>query len=365
MKKEKIKAKVIELVSLFLVFSLVVLSGNLVAKEQKYGVAKKSAESSGKKIKISFKLSGGLGYLLNGAGDLNKARQGTEDALSYIEAEYNYYSTTFDWKRLSIHPDLRAGLIINFTPNIGIGISSGFITAPNEGKYSLNYNNSGSYWWGETYTNDEKVNVTRDYRLTAIPLNFDLYFFLPIGKSGKFNFFGHAGVGYYLGKLSHDFVSKGTGNYESFYDGSLSYQSESDYNSTTTESTKCNSMGFHGGLGLEMKMSSILSLGVELFGRYVDFKNWEGDASYFYDSKYRYWYSWSGWNESTYSNEDDEHGSLWTYDMHDDDSNRDYTFMGLKEEKPNGTYIKNARKASINLNTFGLSFSIRFHFDLF
>jgi len=69
MKKEKIKAKVIELVSLFLVFSLVVLSGNLVAKEQKYGVAKKSAESSGKKIKISFKLSGGLGYLLNGARD--------------------------------------------------------------------------------------------------------------------------------------------------------------------------------------------------------------------------------------------------------------------------------------------------------
>jgi hypothetical protein len=149
----------------------------------------------------------------------------------------------------------------------------------------------------------------------------DFYIFLPLGKSRRFSFFGHAGVGYYF--------------------------------------------GFHGGLGMEMKLLSFVSLSVEFFGRYVNFKNWEGHGSYSWDEAYQYWYQWSGWQEHTYSDIETEYGSLWTYDIHDEDGNRDFTVMNLLEEEPDGSYIRNARKASVNLNSYGLSLSVQFHFDLF
>ncbi|MBC8358764.1 MAG: hypothetical protein ISS41_07265 [Candidatus Aminicenantes bacterium] len=347
---------------LIIVLSLVIFSGNSMAEEQKYGEDERNPESLRKKIKISFKITGGLGYLLNGAGDLNRAREGLEAILSDWGKQDNY-SSTFDWKRLSMLSDWKADLIINITPKIGIGIGSGFITASNKGKYSLSSSYSWS-WEDWTDTGEDKSNVDEDYKITAIPLNLDVYFFQPMGKSNKYNFFGYAGFGYYFGKLTHVEKVDGSYNYDSFISGSLNYQGESEYSTTRNEEMKNNSFGFHGGLGLEMKMSSVISFGVELFGRYVNFKNWEGDASTSWESKYKYWSSWSGWEEGTNSSkEEDVYGQLWTFDIHNEISNKYHTYMMFMETKPSdGTFYKNTKKASINLNTFGLSFSIKFHF---
>lgn len=352
------------LIFAFIALWLLSSSINLMALGSKSDEVTKNSQSSDKKIKIGFKLSGGYGYLLNGAGDLDKSRKGIENALSYL-SEQDGYSTSFDWERTPYLPNFTAEFLIRLTPNFGISIGSGFFKVTNKGKYSLSYNTSGSYWEDTTYTDNETGDITRSYKVTAVPLDVDLYFFLPLGKSRKLSFFSHAGVGYYFGKLTHNANNRGNYQYESFYYGVSDYKSQSDYSSTTTETVKCNSFGFHGGLGVEMKASSWVSLGVEFFGRYVNFKNWEGHSMYSWDETYKYWSQWSGWREYTWNNKESEYGSLWTYDIHNEDGNRNFTFMSLLEEEPDGSYIKNARKASVNLNSYGLSFSIQFHFDLF
>ncbi len=289
MKNKKATEKGNKFIALVIAFYLAGLSGSLTAKEQKYGEARENHESSGKKIKFGIKLSGGMGYMLNGAGDLNKFRKGWENRMTDLGSE-EYYSSTFDGKRLSILPDMKLDLIINITPNFGISFGSGFITGSNKVNWALSHNYSGTSSKRGDYTGVENQDSTRDYKITAIPLNLGFYFFLPMKKSGRFTFLGHAGVGYYIGKLTHDctynLISK-----INFADG---YRGEHNDNEAINEETKCNSLGIHGGLGLEMKISSAISLGVDLFGRYVNFKNWIGDHSLLREEEGRYWEPGSG-----------------------------------------------------------------------
>lgn len=358
-KRDKMRTKSKYFMTLVIVLSLVVFSKNAMGSERKYGNVEKNPESSGKKIRISLKFSGNYGYLFNGAGDLNKNREGLEAAMSDM-GKSELYSSTFDWKRLSMLPDWKVDLIINITPKIGIGIGSGFITASNKGKYSLSRSYSLS-WEDWTDTGEGKLNVDEDYKITAIPLNLDVYFFQPIGKSDKFTFFGHAGFGYYFGKLTHVRKEDGSDKDEEFFDNELMHKVESDYNNTRNEEMKCNSLGFHGGLGLEMKISSVISLGAALFGTYVNFKDWEGDASSSWKSTGKYGDPSGGWHEWSRSGEDeDEYGQLWSHYYRSEDQNKDYVTMMFEKEKP--TRFKNVRKSSINLNRVGLSFSVKFYF---
>ena len=353
-----------KLVLLFLICSLMAFSGNLMSIERKYGEGERKLESSRRKIKISFKLSGGLGYLLNGAGDLNRVRKSYEAYLKGLEEE-SLYSYSFDWKKLSIFPNWKVDLIINISPNIGIGFGSGVIVASNEGELSLDYNNVlGDFLVGTNKINHNE-NVNQDYKITAIPINFDFYYFKSIGKSGKYTFFGYTGVGYYLGRLIHDYEYKELINIESFSESQPIFKWQLETNSRSNSKIRCNSLGLNGGLGLEMRISSIVSLGVELFGRYVNFNNWEGDRSVSLKLKERVWFPKWGWNEETSNEESAEHGFLWTFDVHNEDFNKDYTTMLLWEEKPSESFIRNTRKASLNLNTLGIIFSIKFYLDLF
>ncbi len=291
-------------------------------------------ESSGKKIKTSFKLSLGSGNLLDGAGDLSRVNKSSEE-------------------RGAVISDLGADFIINITPTIGIGLGSGFIIMSSKKKISTTIKYPESW-----VTTEEKSSVAEKYKITAIPLNFNLYIFRPVGKSNKYTFFGYAGVGYYLGKLTHVKEENSFSNYES---SDSSSKGEYNDNETLNEKAKCNSMGFHGGLGLEMKLSSAVSLGAEVFGRYVNFKNWEGEASTSWKSKHRYWDSQSGWNEETSSGGEGRHGFLWTIYMDRGSFNKE-VYMLFWKEKPSSTLIKKVRKSSINLNTVGFRLSVKVRF---
>jgi len=325
MKNKKATEKGNKFIALVIAFYLVSLSGSLTAKELKY----------------------------------DKLRKGWKTRMTDLGSEENY-STAFDGKRLSILPDMKLDLVINIIPNFGISLGSGFIAGSNRVNWSLSHNFSGTTSQRGDYTGVEDQNSIRDYKITAIPLNLGFYFFLPMKKSGKFTFSGHAGVGYYIGKLTHD-VTYDLISEINFVDG---FKGEHNENESINEEAKCNSLGIYGGLGLEMKMSSAISLGVELFGRYVNFKNWKGDRSVFWEEKGRYKEPGSGqWNEYTDTRSYDYHGYWWTYETPGE--NRDYTNMWLLKNGPSGEYFKNTRKTSINLNTLGLLFSIKFHFDLF
>jgi len=193
-----------------------------------------------------------------------------------------------------------------------------------------------------------------------MPITFDLYFFQPLKSSGTISLFAHAGVGYYFGKLEKSVVRHDESKIE--YSVSI-YTGESDSN--ITEEAKDQAWGFHGGLGLELKISRAISLCSEVFARYVEFDDWAGDAhySYRYSSKAGDEYGW--WEEHNSEETGNWKGSLWTYKIYDGYNNFTDTYMFTFPEKPQDSDFKEVRKTSLNLNSFGIVFSVKFQFDLF
>jgi hypothetical protein len=172
--------------------------------------------------------------------------------------------------------------------------------------------------------------------------DFNLYYFTPLGDS--LNFYIYGGVGYYLGKLTHNCKH----DYTCFTETQFlySWDEKYDYRSSVTikEESKQSTVGFKGGLGLEMNMGPSISLGLEVFGRFVNFNNWEGDYSRSWTSRERLWHKLYGWYfDETLSGSSSEHGNLW---IHDYVSNgKDNKEMQISEYKPDWSGISNVKKS--------------------
>lgn len=334
--------------------TLGVFVGNLAAAAQE-------EETPKKKVGLSLKLSGGVGYLLNGAGDVNDYRQGQKAILSDLYA-HDGYTTAFDWRRPGFVPDATADIIFHVGPHFGFGFGSGYILGSSRGSYAVHYQASSTSW-GYQYAADSKYEYRPDYQLRAVPLKFDLYLFQPLGKARRLTLFARAGAGYYLGRIKIGLPYQSTSERSSSYDFGT-YNSLSASQIDIAGSAKCNTWGFQGGLGLELKLSRAISLGAEISGRAVNFKNWEGDLSwtgkgnYTYESPYSYY-------ESTATVNEKWHGFLWTYQIRDDETKKTYTYMMLFEKQPNGEYYENVRKTALNLNALSLALSVKVHFELF
>jgi hypothetical protein len=78
----------------------------------------------------------------------------------------------------------------------------------------------------------------------------------------------------------------------------------------------------------------------------------------------RTWKEGTGWlPDEYYETTEVESGKLYFYESLDSELNRYFGQMMISEEKPFGLSLRNSREAKINLNTLGLVFSIRFHFN--
>jgi hypothetical protein len=347
------------LAMLLVVFTLV-LFGSAGA-----GWLQPGGEQKGKKIKLSFRISGGLGYLLNGAGDLDRVRQGVSDLLSLWAENQTGVLTNFNWRRPAMQQDFRASLVIAFSRHFGIGIGSGLLVAPNRGNYSLNETYEWSYPNSSTsYKEQDQTDISRDYRVQAVPIDLDLYAFFPLGMSGKWSLVAHAGVGYYFGRLTHTFTGQEAYDYTAWNQGTsqstLAFQGT--YSSVITETARSQAWGFKAGLGLEMKMASFLSLGAEVLGRLVSFTDWKGEASSDWNSDGSYSYAGETLYNYSYADSDLLKGTFWTVESHDRDSGKRFATMAMLKEEPEVGRDQSAGKSRINLNTLGLSLSLRFFF---
>jgi hypothetical protein len=312
-------------------------------------------------LKLSLKLNGGAAMLLNGGGDLEKFRLG-EQAYATDWAEGDAYSSTFNWKKLSMVSEFGGEAILHLTPKFGVGIGVGYISINRKGVYTLNYQDSWSASEG-TYDEKEDDNITHDFSGSAIPILLNFHFQTPV--SAKLNFVAYAGLGYYMGKFNHNYNL--TANYLLTFTSRVYYNQKETEDTTYTQKTKatCNKIGFQGGLGLEMLLTPTISVGLELTGRMVDFGNWKGDWDYAYNDRIRLWLENLGWwYDSTSQYNDKESGSLWYWDWRWGYNNKDYASLGLRKDKPSGSGVNSVRKASINLNRIGAVFTVRFHFDL-
>ncbi len=325
-----------------------------------FGGADQNQVSTRKKVGISFKLSGSGGYLLDGMGDLNSFRL-SRTAYAELLNQRPGYSSALDWNRPWFVPDLSADIIINIGRRFGIGIGTAFIQGKSKGVNSVRYSGQGYNWWsGDSYEETVKSIGTYGFNVTAVPVKLDLYFFQPLTSSGAISLFARAGAGYYFGNLKKSFDRQRESRVD--YSGPL-YVEES--SGSLVETAKDEALGFHGGLGVEFMISRSVSFCSEVFGRFVDFDDWRGDLHYSYQSSFKAGDSSGWWREESSTETSNWKGSMWTYQVPDDYEDLTYTEMYVFPEKPQSDYLKQVRKTVINLDACGISFSVKFRFDLF
>jgi hypothetical protein len=312
-------------------------------------------------VKLSIRLNGGAAWLLDGAGDLERFRKG-ENALADDWAGDDFRTASFSWKKLSTIPELSGELIIHLGPRLGIGIGVGYLEARAKADYATAYSQSWSLAWGN-FLETEDYAIKRDLRASAIPVTLSLHYATPL--SSRLNLTAQAGIGYYFGRLKHvcDVTDAYFYGYESedFFDQKAYY----DETARTADEATCNTLGFQGGLGLEMLLGRSLSLGFELYGRFVNFSGFKGDSAYEATSRERFWHETLGWwFDETSTTASGETGDLYYWDWHSDYYGRDYAALGVRATAPAGAGILSVRKAEVNLNRIGLLVTLRFRFDL-
>ena len=320
-----------------------------------------SAAPGAAALKLSLKISGGAAMLLDGAGDLDRFRQG-QKALADDWARDDFRTATFNWKKMSTVPELGGEVILHVSPKLGIGLGVGYLAARAKADYATHYNQSWSLAWGD-FVETETYAVKRDIRAWAIPISLNLHVLTRL--SGRFNFTAQAGVAYYLGKLKQ--TCDVTDNYFYGYDSDDYYDQKAYYDesATTTDTAACNTFGFQGAAGLEMLLTPALSVGFEIYGRYVDFKGFKGDSNYTATSRERFWHEVFGWwYDETTTSADSETGGLYYWEWRSNYYNRDYATLGIREEAPAGPGVRGARRATINMNRVGVLITLRYRFDL-
>jgi len=322
-----------------------------------FGLGSAAEGSPADGMGLSFKLGGGLSYLFNGAGDIEKTRLGMQSyATDWVEPTY---TSTFDWKQLTFLPDFRIEVLVNVGERFGIGLGTSYLGFTSKGEYSLDHDSSGTEWWGDwtyKYTNDYTVS----YKLTAVPISLNFYYFFPLDG---IRMYVYAGPSYYFGSLTYDLgliYDEEYGETPTFdWDFAYSYEGEQAY----TEKTSCKGFGFQGGFGLEIPLTPNLSFGIEATGRFANLNNWKGDWTLSGSETYQQYYEPWGWPWYTFTTNYSDSGSgvlyydewQWWY------NDKYYAEMFVDDAPPGGSGIRNARQASINLNSVGILVSILIH----
>lgn len=325
-----------------------------------FGIEGEASEEQKSGMNFGLKLTGGIGLLWNGGGDLEKARQGTVDYFTDLGTLPGYSSYSY-WDKKPFLPAIEADLIFQLGPHLGIGVGSGYLTFRSQGTFGIMLR-QGFYVAPSSYFTEMKMDYHQDYKLRAVPIRMSLYGYIPWGR---WNFCGHAGVGYYFGHLTDDVTVKlaGTGNI--FSPTSPDLRNELTGDAEISEDVKKNALGFDGGLGVAYKFGPGIEFGFEFFARSVEFSGWSGSMKGSSVSREKHWTSGLGWSSETTTTDSSEvTGVLYYSENKNSDLNKYYGEMGVSEDKPAGLDLRNVREASLNLNALGIVFTLRFYFTL-
>ncbi len=196
----------------------------------------------GSNISFSLKLYGGLNYI--SGGDLNEGLKGVNDYYAKFFWYFGLTKSGGDYNPVHLGLDYGGDFIIQITPTVGIGLGAGHLRGTSESSITFT-----------PVAAAEKTTAT----VSAVPLRLGMYFSLPAGAIVNVNF--HAGLGYYLAKVSFDFRSSAPGSWEQ-----------------SSARADANGLGFHRGLGLEFRLSPVISLFLEGLGRYASISGFEGSG---------------------------------------------------------------------------------------
>jgi hypothetical protein len=200
------------------------------------------AGTAGAQVRFGFRFYGGLNYL--SGGDANEGAKGWSDF--YSLDVLSGYTASGKFEPIHLGFDFGGDFILQFTPQLGIGIGSGYMTASKTFPIDLSYPSSPT------------VHYTSETTMGAIPIKLSFYYFLPVASN--INIYFQAGGSYYMASLKHHNRAEIPTYYEDH-----------------DMDTKGGGVGFHGGLGLEIDFSPMVGFFIDLTGRYASISNFKGD----------------------------------------------------------------------------------------
>lgn len=261
--------------------------------------------------RFSLKLTGGYGSLAG--GDINEAVDGLNSQLEDLSAMAGLLIPG-EIENAKWGLDFEGELVLSLSKNFGVSLGAGYLRRKIDSTVEIRLEPviSGSFLWEPKYS--------------VIPITLSGYYYLPVAS--KANVFFKGGIGYYFAKIN--FKTRE----ELVIPGELNEWNQND------GEAKDNGFGFHGGLGFEYNITGSVALYAEGIGRYLDLKEWEVDNTYRDSSGYTLRQS----------------GSFWYEEEFDVSTGKYYPSLTISEQRPSNPWIRNARKAEIDLS--GLSFRI-------
>jgi len=269
------------------------------------------------KITFGFRLTGGASLLMR--NDFNDHLQTYNDLID----DTSFVSADSEFEMIKMGMDFGGEILINFMPNFSVGIGAGYLSAGKETSVELDISGVAT----------EELSFYPKF--SAIPITLSLYYGVPVGSSMQVML--NAGIGYYLGTVNFDSYYKQTS-------GSYWYEDEDIW------SAKSNALGFHGGIDLEFGIAPNLALVVGAKGRYAKLTDLTGDLEW--ESKSSYGLSGSGTEEDL---------TLWHFNE-EISGGKEYTFVGLSDHKPTGSYLSDVREAEVNLSGIVFQAGIKIFF---
>lgn len=243
---------------------------------------------------LKFRIFGGGDYLQG--GDLNRGLQGWTD---YWKANYNaqgYTQQTGSFNPINLGLNIGGDVILLLSPHWGLGLGTEYIMATKSSALTF-----------QSATKEITWDILG--KVQAMPAKLSLFYFIPVKDSLTIIF--HAGTGYYSAKTR------------------LESRSDIEY----IIDANATGVGFHGGLGLEMKLFTGVHFFVEGAGRYAALSGFKGKTTITGDG------SWDG--------------TLYYWEAkHNYIDN--YGYIDLVGGPPSGAAVKFVREAKIDFSGFSL-----------
>ena len=261
-----------------------------------------------KGIGLSVRLSGGLNFFFG--RDIEKGTRGLYDSSADVLSSEGY---SLDSRIKSFHRavDVAGDIIFNLTPQIGIGLGSGFIRGVETSVLTISREGL-----------DGLPQLQGSPVINVVPIRLGLFFTLPIHRLFAISL--NCGAALYRVKYSYSLASSWL-EMKSLY-----------------HNARATGLGFHGGIGFEINLTPRAVFFIEGRGRYARISNLKGK------SVEREWVVYD------YVDTISEEGTL--YYLEDEK----YPYLALLEEEPSG--YKVMRKAVFDFSGFSLRVGVGFKF---
>jgi len=196
---------------------------------------------------LSLKFTGG--YSTKSIGDYNTFGEGVEKYINDLEERFGG-RTSGEFKKINLGFEYGGEIVLKIYRGFDIGVGVDYIQIrSNKSEFTLDTDYM------------EHLSYTIEPYFKVIPIKLSVYYSIPIIPPLKL--FLNAGIGYYLGKITN------TTKIETL-----------DFWSETNFEVKDRAFGFHGGMGLEVKLVPWVALFLEGKTRYCKLKSWEGEETY-------------------------------------------------------------------------------------